>query len=270
MRIWFAVVCLMAYGTCAFGADGSGDERIQEARKRCERMSSIIGKTAEMRKLKASDGDICIALKKNFSVSDDTCKAAVEQAKDIQNALKSDDPAKAKESYFDACFEAEQERISKNPKKNVDVGGFATAKDLHGAYELVEQPEWFDKATNKVPDPFEEKYQYFIFAEDGQFSYISSSKKIGDVKTRKDVQELVDMMKKFPRGGQTYYRFLQDGFIVLYHKEKPNFGIVWGVNTVKSHWDSGKGLVWEPGDILMSMDDDGKVVYRKQLRPLKE
>lgn len=223
-----------------------------------------------MRKVKATDSDICNALKKAFGIGDTSCKDAVEQAQDIQDSLKSDDPAKSKQAYFDACFESKQERIANNPQKNEDVGNFATAKDLHGAYELVQQPEWFDRARNKVPDPFEEKYQYFIFAEDGRFSYISSSKKFGDVKTRKDVQEMVDMMLKFPGSGKTYNRFLQDGFIVLYHKEKPNFGVMWGVNTVKSRWDSGKGIVWEPGDILMSLDKDGEAVYHKQLRPFKE
>lgn len=134
----------------------------------------------------------------------------------------------------------------------------------------MEQPEWLDKARNKVADPFGEKYQYFIFSEDGRFSYISSSKKIGNVNTRKDVQEMVDAMMKLPGSSQVYYRFLQDGFIAIYGKDKPNFGVVWGVNVVKSRWDSGKGLVWEAGDILLSLDKDGEAVYHKQLRPMKE
>lgn len=133
MRIRIAVLCLVAYVTCAWGADGVGDDPVQIARSKCERMSSIIGKTAEMRKLKAAESDICASLKKDFGISDTSCKDAVEQAQEIQDDLKSDDPAKAKQAYFDACFESEQERIAKNPKKNEDVGRLATAKDLHGA-----------------------------------------------------------------------------------------------------------------------------------------
>lgn len=277
MRTLIVVFCLMSYGTCAFGADRGKDDSVLMTLNRCQKMSAIIEKIVVMKKNRATDsGSICTTLKKDFAISDTGCRYFGEQAQKIQNTIKSDDPAKTRQSYFDTCIESEQAQTAKNPDKNESAGRFATAKDLHGAYELVVQPEWIDRARNKVPDPFQEKYQYFIFSEDGQFNFISSSQKIGDIKTRKELQKLVDEVKATSgKSPQAYYRFLKDGSIFIYHKNRPNLGVVWGVNIVKTHMDfgegpSGKMPVWEPGDILLSLDKNGVAVYHKQLRPIKE
>lgn len=270
MRIRIMVITLLLLTTHAWGAAG-GDDPLEVARRRCERMSAILEKAMVLKKARVADSEACAALKNEFEVSGASCMTALEMAREIAEELQTDDPAAGRQAYFDACIESESERIAKNPKSAAETGGPATAKDLHGAYVLLVQPEAAAKALNKVADPFGEKFQYFIFAEDGRFRYISADKEIGGVKSRKDVQEMVEVMDKLPGGTRPVsFRFLKDGFILLYDQAKPDFGMIWGANAVKAHRDSGKGIVWEPGDILLSLDKDGEPVYFKQLRPLPE
>lgn len=259
---------------CFAQAGDKAAEATKNIENICKRRSSIIARAFDLNLAKTPQKEICAIVGKeyNYTVTESACAALVDTVKEVHEKDDKIMAPKVEALYFIACTtKLEKERLAKKPKRSEDIGRPAIQKDMPGAYYLVQAPEAIDKLRNTAPDPFDEKYQWYIFHEDGRFDYFSSSKDIGGIKSRKDVQELIDTIRKLP-GAQppTYYRFLKEGFLVLHAKEEPDFGTLWGVNLILNRYDTGKGIVWEQGDILLSLDQDGKPVYHKQLRRLKD
>lgn len=238
--------------------------------KNCKNNAEIITRGFVLLKAGKNRVEICKNLLESFGVKQIACDStinAIENTKKKYPKVTKDD---VQSSVFDYCMSKAPKEIEEVKPDSLNEDGWTTPEELVGAYVLVQDPDFVKEKFNLVEDPFGDKYQWFIFEKDGRFRILTANKDV-NYEFKKDLEEILDSMDRMSGGSSpTYYKFIEEGFIILHKKATPKKGLVWSVNSVRNKVEMKNGVIWEVGDIILGLDKNGENVYHKQLRRLKD
>ncbi|HAK72700.1 MAG TPA: hypothetical protein DCP36_02370 [Sporomusaceae bacterium] len=140
----------------------------------------------------------------------------------------------------------------KNP-----VGQFASRPQLIGYWELI--PHHPDYADNPKFNPGPLPFQWFAFYESGKMVSIKTSDPFRKV-TPKDL----DILLRDSSNQAATFTF-SNGFLTITESGETTSKELWGVNAIIRKAMIGK-VEYLPGDLVMSLDDGGKVAFYRHLR----
>ncbi len=141
--------------------------------------------------------------------------------------------------------------------KESPVGQFASRPQVIGYWELV--PPHPDFAGNPKLDPGSLPFQWFAFYESGKMVSIKTSDPFRKV-TPKDL----DILLRDSSNQVATFTF-SNGFLTVTESGETTSKELWGVNAIIRKAMIGK-VEYLPGDLVMSLDDGGKVAFYRHLR----
>lgn len=137
------------------------------------------------------------------------------------------------------------------------IGQFALRPQLIGYWEFVPPPS--DLATQPKFNPGPSPFQWFAFYDSGRMVSIKTTDPLRKV-TPKDLDSL---LKNFPDKAASFT--YKDGFVTVFEPGAGASGELWGVNVITKKVAIGK-VEHLPGELIMSLDAGGKVVFYRHLR----
>lgn len=136
------------------------------------------------------------------------------------------------------------------------VGQFAQRPQLIGYWELVSPHP--DLAKNPMFDPGELPYQWFAFYDNGHMVSIKTS----DSHRKVTPRDLDNILVNLPDQVSSFS--FKNGFITVSGKGL-DIPEIWGINVITRKALLGK-VEHLSGDLIMSLDSGGKVVFYRHLR----
>lgn len=136
-------------------------------------------------------------------------------------------------------------------------GQFAFSPQLIGYWELI--PPHPDLSANPMLNPGSTPFQWFAFYADGKMVSIKTSDPLRKVTPR----DLDSILKNCPNQVGSFG--FRDGFVMVSEPGAAASRELWGVNVITRKIVMGK-VEHLPGDIIMSLDGGGKVIFYRHLR----